>query len=174
MLVLFALCFSFSLMAQTPFPTDATTKRVSFTETVIVGDTLKKEILYKRSQEWLLRTYPGVKFTLEDAVGLKYIIQGTFKVKLTYDFKYKADHTVNYMVTIIVKDGKYKYTLTEFSMYKASTGAGTSTAIETAYPKMTTQNKSEFTTQVNAEVKRVTDDMKLYMLVGQVKAVDDF
>src|SRR6478609_518371 len=140
MLVLFALCFSLSLMAQTPFPTDEQTKRVTFTETVIVGDTLKKDVLYKRAKEWLMRTYPGVKFTLEDEVGAKYMMAGTFKVKLTYDFKYKADHTVNYMVTIIVKDGKYKYTLTEFSMYKASTGVGTSTSIETAYPKMTTQN----------------------------------
>ncbi|MFL5729165.1 MAG: DUF4468 domain-containing protein [Cytophagaceae bacterium] len=162
---------SLSLSAQT-LPTDAETKKITFQETVNM-DSLSKSMLYDRCKNWMTNYYKSTKFDLDDKSS-RIGMSGYFLVTLTYDFKYKAEYNVAYNISFNLKDGKYRYTITDFTVYKVATGPKTVQPAETAYAKMTTANKKEFVTQVNAEVSKLIEDMKVAVKSGKMKDQDDW
>jgi hypothetical protein len=167
-----AVLLSNSLMGQT-LPTDPVTKKVIFTE-LIPMDSLTKDELYERSITWLTETYKTNKFDFNDKANGKTGTEGYFLVSMTYDFKYKSEHNVSYVVMINQKDGKYKYTISDFFIYNVKTGPKSIQTLEAAYPKMTTANKKEFVTQFNTEVTKIIDDLKAVMKAGKVKDKNDW
>jgi hypothetical protein len=163
---------SHSLVAQT-LPTDPVTKKVLFQE-LIPMDSLTKDDLYERAITWFTDHYKTNKFDVNDKANGKIGTEGYFIVSMTYDFKYKSEHNVSYNVLINVKDGKYKYSITDFSVYNVKTGPKSIQTVEVAYPKMTTANKKEFITQLNSEVNLIIEDLKNVMKSGKVKDKNDW
>jgi hypothetical protein len=164
--------FSNSLMAQT-LPTDPVTKKVIFQELVPM-ESISKDELYDRSITWLTEYYKTNKFDFNDKVNGKTGTEGYFIVSMTYDFKYKSEHNVSYNVLINEKDGKYKYSITDFFIYNVKTGPKSIQAVEAAYLKMTTANKKEFITQLNTEVGLIIEALKATMMSGKVKDKNDW
>ena len=154
-------------------PTDAETKKISFQETVEC-DTLTKDVLYERAQQWIKNYYKSDRYDMNDVVKLRLMKEGNFIIKLTYDYKYKSDNNIKYMITIESKEGKYRYTLTDFKFYNIKSGPKSELALEVSYAKMNTQNKGEAVTQINKEVNLIIEDLKKYMSTGQIKNKDDW
>ncbi len=100
--------------------------------------------------------------------------EGNFIASLTYDFKYKAEHTITYNILINQKIGKYRYTITDFQIYNAKTGPKSIQYLEGAFAKMTLANKKELIAQLNKEVKLITDSLKESMKSGEVKAKSEW
>ncbi|MFA8301154.1 MAG: DUF4468 domain-containing protein [Hyphomicrobiales bacterium] len=109
-----------TLCAKAQVPVDRDTEKVTYTDVVTVdGD---KDDLFKRCVYWLNETYsnPASVTSIRDYETGK--IKGSHRFKLYVDndgFK-KASGMVVYNFTIEFKDGKYRYTLTDFYVKKGS------------------------------------------------------
>jgi hypothetical protein len=159
-------------MSAQNLPTDPETKKITYQETVNM-DSLTKAQLYERCKNWMTNYYKSTKFDMDDKIN-KIATSGYFLVTLTYDFKYKSENNVSYSITFNLKEGKYRYTITDFRFYKVSAGPKTIIPAETAYAKMTTVNKKEFVTQVTAEINKLIEDMKIAIKTGKMKDQDDW
>lgn len=155
-------------------PTDPDTKKITWQEKIAV-DSVTKSTLYERAQIWLGHYYKTEKFVPKDtAKGQIGKEEGAFPVKLTYDIKYKAEHNISYNIVLEVKEGRYRFTITNFKIYNTKTGPKTSQTLEIAYAKMSSQNKSELSTQVNKEINAVIEDLKKIMLTGLIAKKEDW
>lgn len=92
-------------------PVDVETKKVTFTNVVDVSGATK-DVLYTRAKNLNM---------LRDNIKVDNKAEGTYSYKGQINVNYPAPQVgmkhagkVNYAVTIFVKDGKYKYTITDF------------------------------------------------------------
>ena len=100
------------LMAQgQTLPVDTATKKISFTEKIELAG-LSKDELYKRAKNLGI----AGKNTVKDDLA-----NGTYQYKGQFKVSYPApqpglQHTgvVDFVVTIQVKDGRYRYVITDF------------------------------------------------------------
>jgi hypothetical protein len=109
--------FIFSIMVSgigfcQELPLDSITKKISFTEVVNVKEATK-DVLYTRAKNLNM---------LRDNVKVDNKADGTYSYKGKIKVSYPAPQVgmqhsgfVNYVVIIFVKDGKYKYTITDFT-----------------------------------------------------------
>jgi len=159
--------------AQSALPTDATTNKISWQETIPL-DSITRDDMFDRCKRWLAHYYKIETFTIDSKVSYTVATNADFIINLTYDFKYKSQNNITYTITLNQKEGKYRVTITDFKFYKVSSGAKTQVPLEQAYAKMTSQNKGETTTQVKAEIDKVLADLKIFMVKGYVKTQDDW
>lgn len=161
-----------AVLAQN-LPIDAETKKVLYQETVEI-DSLTKDVLAERAKAWMKQYYKSDKLDMNDVANSRVMKEGYFVIKLTYDYKYKSENNVSYMITIACKEGKYRYSITDFKFYNIKSGPKTETTLETAYAKMNTQNKGEANTQIPKEIGLLVEDLKKFMSTGQIKNQDDW
>ena len=101
-------------------PIDSATQKVSFSEVVSVKEA-KKDVLYARAKNLNM---------LRESVKVDNKTEGTYSYKGKTKVNYPAPQVgmqhsgfVNYTVTLFVKDGKYKYTITDF-VHESDKGNG--------------------------------------------------
>jgi hypothetical protein len=162
-----------SMLAQQSLPIDPETKKISWQEKVAV-DSVGSAELFERAKNWMAHFYKTDKFTPNDALNGKIGKTGTFTIQLSYDYKYKAEHTVSYALLVEVKEGRYRFTITDLSIYNSKTGPKTVQAFETAYAKMSSQNKGEAAAQVSKELNAVMEDLKKIMATGKIPKKEDW
>jgi len=111
---------SIQLKAQN-WPIDPETKQIIFTEVVAV-DSVSKDELYLRAKEWFAKTYNDSKevIQLSDKEAGKIIGKGVY-LAYYHSIGLRNGGLVHYTLTVIAKDGRYKYELTD--LYHESTGA---------------------------------------------------
>jgi hypothetical protein len=160
------------VLAQS-LPIDNETKKITFQETVPL-DSVSREEIYNRTKEWMANFYKTNKYTLDDKANFKVGQDGSFEIQLTYDFKYKSQNNVNYTILIAQKEGKYRYTITDFKFYNLKLGAKTAQSLEVTVSKMSGQNKGEVVTQVNKEVSDVITNLKKFMVTGKPENKEDW
>jgi len=154
-------------------PIDPETKKVTFQETVAI-DTVNREELYVRSKDWISNFYKTDKYNPDDKANYKIGKDASFDVQLTYDFKYKSHNNVSYTIVIAQKEGKYRYTITDFRFYNVKLGEKTIQTLEAAMSKMSGQNKSETIAQINKSVADIIADMKRYISTGKPENKEDW
>lgn len=167
----FILCIPLS-MGQ-GLQTDPETNKITYQETVVL-DSVTKEDIYERAKEWMATYFKTNKFDVNDKANFKLGHEGNFPVTYTYDFKYKSNNTVTFNFTLDQKEGKYRYTLTDFKIYDDKIGAKASQPLEVYYQKMKTGSKPEFTTNFTKEVNNLIEDMKKFMATGKEEEKDDW
>lgn len=114
-LSLFVASFAFAQL-----PVDSVTKKITFTDVVSV-DGATKDQLYARAKNLNM---------LRENIKKDDKAEGTYSYKGSFPVKYPAPQkgmmhsgTVNYVTTIFVKDGKYKYTITDL-VHQSEKGNG--------------------------------------------------
>jgi len=90
-------------------PIDPETKKITFTEVVIVDSTTTKDQLFERAQDWFVKAYGSGKEVIQLADKELGKIIGKALIPFGKDMGY-----IYYTISIYVKDGKYKYVLTDF------------------------------------------------------------
>ncbi len=101
-----------NLTAQNQLPIDAETKKITYTEVVQV-DGAKKDDLYLKVKNWALAN--GFKQLTDSKAEGKFVAKGHFGVQYPSPMRgMNHSGTVNYLFSISVKDGKYKYELVDF------------------------------------------------------------
>jgi len=75
-------------------------------------DSLDKNALYLKAKKWFVSTYKSAKDVIqfEDKESGEITGKGNFKIAY-----YTRDPYISHNITITVKDGRYKYTITQFS-----------------------------------------------------------
>jgi len=113
----FLLSFMLSFgQKETPnLPIDSSTNKITYAEVINVDSLTSKQELYSRAREWFAKTYNSSKEVLqmEDKESGKIIGKALIQV---YYKMLGMDHEhgyINYTITIAVKDGKYKYEITD-------------------------------------------------------------
>lgn len=152
-------------------PVDPETKKITYQETITL-DSVSRDDLYQRSKDWIANFYKTDQYSPDDKANYKVGKDGYFNIQLTYDFKYKSDNTVTYNILIAQKEGKYRVTITDFTIQKV--GEKTKQSLETAMAKMSGQNKAEATTQVNKNVNDIITDLKKFMITGKPESKEDW
>ncbi|MDB5258337.1 MAG: hypothetical protein JWM14_3032 [Chitinophagaceae bacterium] len=172
LVVVMASFFAITAQAQN-LPIDGETKKVLYQETVEI-DSLTKDVLAERAKVWMTQFYKSDKLDMNDVANSRIMKEGYFIIKLTYDYKYKSENNVSYMITIASKEGKYRYSITDFKFYNVKSGPKTVVSLETAYAKMNTQNKGEANAQIPKEIATLVEDLKKFMSTGLIKNKDDW
>src|SRR5690554_1611730 len=126
--LVFSVFMFFDCRAQS-FPTDPETNKIIFQETISL-DSLSQATLYQRSKDWMTDYYKSNKFDFDDKENFKTGIEGYFVITMLYDFKYKNNYNVTYNITLAQKEGKYRYSLTDFMIYDVKNGAKTAQGVE--------------------------------------------
>ena len=120
LLIIILMLASVSLNAQN-WPIDPTTKEINFTSVVTI-DSAAKNDLFVRANEWFAKTFNDSKEVIQmsDKESGKIVGKGIFKVYF-HSFGTKDAGYVHYTISIMVKDGRYKYSLND--LYHSNEGA---------------------------------------------------
>lgn len=155
------------------FPTDPETKMITYQEVVTVEGVSQAD-QYERAKKWLTTYYNLNKEIKEIEDASKLIKKGYFPVILTFDYKYKHEHTLTFNITLQHKDDRYRYILSDFMIYKTSSGEKSAEPLENFYPKQKHNIKTQLHSNFNTELSKLLDDMKLAIETGDLKNEDDW
>jgi len=105
--------------AQT-VPIDSATNKVLYTEVIKVDGVLKDE-LYTRAREWFAKTFRSAQSVLQmdDKDAGKIIGKGAASSSFKYMIA-SIDFLLKYTISIAVKDGRYRYEITDISVHDQS------------------------------------------------------
>jgi hypothetical protein len=158
--IILLLCsFFYSTSFSQELPVDTTTKKITFSEVIPVAGA-NKDQLYSRAKNLNM---------LRENVKVDNKTEGTYSYKGQIKVTYPApqvgmNHTgfVNYVVTMFVKDGKYKYTITDFVHTSDKGNGGT---LEGKLPEC---NKYVLTVAGWNAIKKQTND-NMQILIKNIK-----
>ncbi len=107
------------------FPLDADTHRVTYSEVVPARGTSQPE-LYTRGKLWFAGTFTSAKDVLQVEEKDAGILQGSgWQTIYTQVMGATAPDKLWYTVKITVKDGRYKYDITDLRLDSNTSGTGT-------------------------------------------------
>ena len=126
LIIILLLCGTFSF-GQNSFPTKYEITKDGFTDfTVISVEGKTKEEIYKKTIEWISKTYNSPKDVIKAEVENDYIrFQGVSKEKYCWDALVTFCNDIRYEVEVWFKDGKYKFEVLKLEdYYKDTKGFG--------------------------------------------------
>ena len=98
-------------------PTDNLTNKITYSEVVYVDSLANKEQLFSRAREWFAKAYKSSTnvIQMEDKESGKIVGRALMQVyhKALLSSNMPSGH-INYTISIYLKDGKYKYEVTDF------------------------------------------------------------
>jgi len=79
---------------------------------IVQVDSISKNTLYLRAKQWFVKTYKSAKdvIQLDDKENGEITGKGNFQISY-----YTRDSYINHTVSIYVKEGRYKYIITQFT-----------------------------------------------------------
>jgi hypothetical protein len=106
------------------WPIDKETGKITFTEVVTI-DSATKNDLYLRAREWFAKTYNDSKevIQVDDKETGKIIGKAIYRVNV-HSFGIHPGGIVNYTILLLVKDGRYKYEITDLYHEGGQSGLG--------------------------------------------------
>lgn len=120
--------FSYTKSDMPNFPIDTETNRVVYTEVVNVDSTITKNQLFSKAREWFAKAYNSSINVVQmaDKESGKIIGKALLSVKMKTVFNSDYDGgNINYTISVYLRDGKYKYEITDFYHEGAYTSSGT-------------------------------------------------
>ncbi len=114
------LFFSFEVLSQDKkidFPIDKTTKRITYTEVIVVDSSLSKNELYSNAREWFAKTYNSSLsvIQMDDKELGKIVGKASIPVHFTSLGMMIEGGFIHYTISLQLKDGRYKYEITDFN-----------------------------------------------------------
>jgi hypothetical protein len=96
-------------------PIDSVSGKITYKEVVFVDSLTNKQELFSRAREWFAKAYKSSKsvIQMEDKESGKIV----GKALMSIFFKYggmQPGGNINYTISVYLKDGKYKYEITDF------------------------------------------------------------
>jgi len=117
-LLLFILILPLLANAQEGYPIDSVTNQITYKETISIAG--QKNVLYRKAKEWFVNSFNSGKdvIQLDDAstgklIGKSFFIVNTLERDASGDLVH-YDNSVWFTITINVKDGKYRYIISDF------------------------------------------------------------
>jgi hypothetical protein len=102
---------------ETPnLPIDSATGKIAYSEVVYVDSLANKEELYSKAREWFAKAYKSSTnvIQMEDKESGKIVGKALMQVyHKALGSNYESGY-INYTISIYLKDGRYKYEVTDF------------------------------------------------------------
>lgn len=119
--------------AATPpqiLPRDATTGRITF-QAVVAAEGVSADDLYSRAKLWAATTYRSAKTVvdLEDRDAGRLMVKG----RMTIPYAGLSSMDIRYQVLVEVKDGRFRYTLTDLELVGTGGSPTASTPFESQF-----------------------------------------
>lgn len=97
-------------------PINKETGKIIYTEVVSVDSSLNRGKLYNNAKEWFTKIYKSSKEVIQLDDKEKGIIIGKGIIPVYYQYLGTStqDGYINYTISVIVKDGRFKYEITDF------------------------------------------------------------
>ncbi len=137
-------------------PIDTTTNKISFSGVVTVEGT-SKDKLFERAKSWMVNYYKNEQFSINNKEEGRIAREGMFEK--TYNIgngKTSTDKNI-YRITISVKEGRYKYELTDF----VGDDGKAPEPLERALERLA--NYTKFTKYVNQQIYEGVDEVLVSM-----------
>lgn len=115
--ILFIHCnFAFGQSKQI-VPTDSVTNKITYSGVVVLDSSAKKHELYSLTREWFVKAFRSAKDVIQiDDVNNGRIV-GKGSTLVTYKNVFGSPNeggNISFIITILLKDGRYKYEITDF------------------------------------------------------------
>lgn len=170
-LLVFVITFCNSCWGQKEaplLPIDSITGKITFMEVVYVDSSFKKNELFNTAMNWFARTYISSKevIQLQDKEQGVIIGKGIIPVYYQYMGINTQDGYMNYTISVYVKDGRYKYEITDFFHEPHLTGGNNyGSAEEMLNTKKVGYQKilNNMLNQMNIKANEVIKNLKLAM-----------
>lgn len=174
LILLTGLLFSATLSyTQVILPVDSTTNKITYSEVVAV-DGNSAGVLYSKVKDWLTVSFKDSKnvLDLDDAINFKIVGKWQFSVWQMGNLgKEPNGGHVDYTLTIMLKDNRYKYIITDFyhdrdSKTPGGYGAGGNLELETPQCGkffMTMKNWGRIQEQTDTYIKQLVQSLKVHM-----------
>ncbi len=151
---------------QIIFPIDKTTGKITYSEVVTLKDSISKDELFSRAKICFTHLFKNSKSVIqnEDKEAGSIIGKGNLKVYAralgtNYDGGF-----VNFTITISVKQGRYKYTITDFNHENTGSTLPAGGNLENGKPKQWMQKQWEnVLNRVDEEMRNLISSIKTEM-----------
>lgn len=172
------LFFHIPTISAQDFPIDQESGKITYTEVVTLENNgATQEQLYSIAREWFATTYNSANDVLQmdDKELGKLIGKGGLPIITT---AYLTDSQVEFTISVFVKEGRYKYIITDLvhESYKGQDFSGG--ALENVKPdcpgmNMMKKGWKQVKEQTAERVVEIITDLKKTMAGGEGKASDD-
>ena len=162
------------LFAQKPaIPLDETTKKAVYTEVVKVEGVSQAD-LYNRALAWFKSYFPNPTSVIkaqDPATGVLSGQHGIYYYKTLEDGKQFKAGQVRYSVEVLVKDGRYKYTIDDIFKLESPKVYLEEWLDESDPDKV---NRFHYATQVDKNMQELIAKLKLAMQTGKEAEKEDW
>lgn len=169
---------------KTPvMPIDSSTGLITYSEVVPVHDVAKDE-LYTRARVWFAKTFKSANHVIQMEDKENGILIGKAAMKVYHKAMVTHYHgLINYTVTIQVKDGRFKYSISDFN-HTASGATATNEdygpceeMINTKHNTMGVSHQSiynQYFKQIKLEMEGLSNDIKTSLAKPATDTSDDW
>jgi len=171
-LIIILSVFIFSNVKAQDLPIDNDTKLITYKE--VVTQDGKADELYKKAYSWFFSYYKNPHNVVRESANNKIVARPRFKILNPKNKKGVATMggIVNYSFTVIFKDGRYKYEITNIEWKQTS-----KYPIERWNDKAAKSYKEKYVyylKQVDTEINKVISAMKIKLAEGPKKAEENW
>jgi len=191
---LFSISFLFIFISnaftqkETPnLPFDKTTNKITYSEVILVDSLTTKQELFSRAREWFAKTYKSSTnvIQMEDKESGKIVGKALMQVYHKQFGMIGESGYINYTISLYLKDGKYKYEITNFYHSGQFTSAGgripdygvcedmintTDRQMGFSYQKI----YNYYLNQMNDNITELVVDLKRAMITNAVSSQNDW
>lgn len=107
--VIFGIIFCANAIAQTS-ANDTQIHSWHFTDVIEVDSTIKKDALFRKARQWFSTSFESAKNVIDNADQEEGVIYGKGNIQIS-----EADGFVEFNIELRCKDGRLKYTLSNFN-----------------------------------------------------------
>jgi len=111
-LIFLLISTAFGQKETSKLPIDSLTGKIVYSEVMHVDSSATRQELFSKAREWFAKAYKSSKnvIQMEDKESGKIVGKALMQVY----YKNRQDGYINYTISIQVKDGRYKYEVTDF------------------------------------------------------------
>jgi len=165
------------LLDGTPLPFDEQTHRISYQGVVEVPDVTKDQ-LYVRANEWVAKAYRSANnvIQMQDKEAGRLVAKGLIRVSLRVLGMDADAGVIRHTLTIYVKEGRYKYVLSDLSHEDLRPKATSIGPLERQELPFGASKKqwNELRIEADADAKRLVSELQATMTVKGGKDPGDF
>ncbi len=164
-LILLSVTFAFGQNETPKLPIDNSTGKIAYSGIVMVKDSASKDELFKRAKICFVHLFKSSNSVIqnEDKEAGTIIGKGIIKVSVRTVTMILEGGYINFTLTVVTKDGRYKYTCTDFvhegTLYLPSVGN-----LENDRPRKWREKWwNSVLSQTDTEIQSTISSMKLEM-----------
>ncbi len=157
LLLTFFTLFSFSTFGQAITKDSVSGKYQA--QGIILVDNIKSDDIYTKTKEWIILNYKSAKdvIQLADKESSKIIVKGNFKSNM-----FMKEGWISHTLIFDFKDGKTRYTYSDFSYYSPGSG-------EIDFESKNMAFKKSIIKSTEKDIQNAIEKLKKHLLQNEIK-----